>query len=705
MARKSGRANFYQRNLGWPHLISALSASLLFFVAGHTNILQNAEFNTLDTRFKLRGAVESPGNVVIVGIDQQSYNDIGLTWPWPRSLHAKLLENLTEAGASVVIFDVIFDVPDNDPRNDGIFAEAIRAHGSVILGAKREELQGEVLGNRFTYPIPVLREAARAIGLVDRLEDTDGFTRRYGLFVPTETAPLLALGTAAIRALHGIDQDAGIVERGNSVEVGPHLVPRLDSTTIMINYLGGPGTIPTYSYSSVIDDADFDMPAGMDVDAFDFQKDLFKDKIVIVGATMHEMHDFVRTPFYEDDAGQRRLTPGAEMHASAIESILSERFYWRLGRWQDVTIMLFLTLLVAGTAVRLKPLNGLLTVLGLSVGYTLIALLFFINYRLMLDVVTPVGAMLVSHGGSTFYYFIRERKDKQKIRGMFARYVPEEVVKVLMEDPGLMNLGGEERELSILFSDLAGFTTFSEGLTPTELVTLLNEYLSEMTDFVKANGGIIDKFEGDLIMAEFGAPLHDPEHALKGCRAALAMDKRLAEMRAGWIAEGRPPLHARIGLNTGRVVLGNLGSRDLQDYTVLGDAVNLASRLEGANKGYGSSICISEFTYEQAKSGVIARELDWIQVKGKAKAVTIFELMALRSEGLNPGAEKAVAEYAAGLEAYRAQDWDEAEARFVSAIANRGADPPSEKLLDRVKFYRLNPPGEDWNGVYVMTSK
>jgi adenylate cyclase len=244
------------------------------------------------------------------------------------------------------------------------------------------------------------------------------------------------------------------------------------------------------------------------------------------------------------------------------------------------------------------------------------------------------------------------------------------VVEVLIEDPDLMVLGGEERELSILFSDLAGFTSFSEGLTPTELVTLLNEYLSEMTDFVLANDGIIDKFEGDLIMAEFGAPLH-----------------------------------ARIGLNTGRVVLGNLGSRDLQDYTVLGDAVNLASRLEGANKGYGTSIAISEATFAQAESGIIARELDWLQVKGKAKAVTIYELLALKSEGLDEATEGAVAEYSAALTAYRAQDWDEAEARFTAAIARRGEDPPSAILLDRVKYYRDNPPGEDWNGVFVMTAK
>ncbi len=705
MPNRDKRRRVYQRNLSWPHVVSAVAASIIFFVLSHTAIMINAEFNSVDTRFRLRGPLDTKGDVVIVGIDQQSYTDLDQIFPWSRELHTRLLRNLTRAGARVVVFDLILDANSPDPEIDREFAEAIREHGRVVLGVKQGVLSGQAVGRRLTYPAKILRQAAAGEGLVDRLEDSDGFTRRYRISDPGIEDGLYSLGTVAVRAWFDLDPDNGILERKDFVEIGPCLIPRHDASSFIINYQGAPKTIPTYSYSSVIDDADFELPGGMDVDAFEFQMDVFKDKIVIVGATIAELHDFVRTPFFESDTGQRALTPGAEMHASAIETILGGNYYWRLSRRTDGAILLFLTLLVAATAVRFRPLAGLLTVLGLCVSYALLTLLFFISQHLVLDVVGPIGAMLTSHAGSNFYYFIKERRDRQRIRGMFARYVPEKVVNVLIDDPDLMVLGGEERELSILFSDLAGFTSFSEGLTPTELVTLLNEYLSEMTDFVLANGGIIDKFEGDLIMAEFGAPLHDPEHAIKGCRAALAMDKRLAELRQGWLAEGRPPLHARIGLNTGRVVLGNLGSRDLQDYTVLGDAVNLASRLEGANKGYGTSIAISEATYAQAKDEIIARELDLLQVKGKANAVTIYELLALRSEGLDEATERAIAEYATGLAAYRAQDWSEAEARFKAAIEARGEDPPSTKLLERIVHYRQNPPDEDWDGVFIMTAK
>jgi adenylate cyclase len=686
------------RRLHWPHLIIALAAALLFLFASHVTLIRNAEFNTLDARLKLRGPLPAPGRAIIVGIDQQSYDDLGQVFPWPRRYHARLLENLTRAGARVVVFDLIFDAPGADPDGDRAFAAAIAAHGRVVLGVKQEALRGAVLGQRLSYPVEPLRGAAAGLGLVDRLEDGDGFTRRYRLAVPGEDGDLYSLGVEALRLYHGESGKVSIVDEGEAIRIGPSLIPRLDATSFAIDYLGGPGTIATYSFSSVIDDSTFQLPAGMDLDAFELQRDLFRDKIVIVGAVLPELQDFIRSPFFEASSGQLRLTPGAEMHASAIETVLSDRHYRRPGSWQRLPLILLPALLVLIVTIRFKPLISLMLALSLVMGYIVLAFWLFIEFRYLLEIVPVAGAMLFCHGGSTTYFFVKERQERRRIRGMFAMYVPEKVIKVLYENPRLMNLGGEERELTILFSDLAGFTPFSEGLSPTELVTLLNEYLSEMTDIVLAHDGIIDKYEGDLIMAEFGAPLNDPEHALKACRAALAMQERLAELRARWREQGREPLYARIGVNTGNVVLGNMGSHTVHDYTVLGDAVNLASRLEGANKIYGTPIMISESTRKQAAGAIATRELDHIRVKGKAQAVTVFELRGLgEADG-----DELLAEFSAGLTAYRLRKWAEAARHFTAALQIDPEDGPSREYLRRSRAFADSPPAEDWDGVFDL---
>ncbi len=687
----------HRQRFSWHHLANAFATTALLFIATHSTLMSNAEFNTRDARFKLRGPITSEGQTVIVGIDQQSYDDMGQTFPWPRSYHAKLLENLTRAGARLVIFDLIFDAPGNDAGGDSAFAAAIANHGQVILGAKMQVLRNEVSGYRLTCPVEPLRSSAAAIGLVDRLEDSDGFTRRYRLSVPAPEGEMFSLGLEAIRLYHGVPADSTQRNEGGIFKIGASAIPRVDATSFIINYRGVTGAIPTYSYSSVIDDASFELPAGMDVDAFEFQKELFRDKVVLVGATMAEMQDFVRSPFFEIHPGERILTPGVEMHANAIESILSGQYYKRLSRLAEVALLLLLALLASSATIWFRPVIGHGAAFLIACAYVAIALWLFIEQRLILSVVAPVGVVFVCHGINILYFFVKEQRERRRIKGMFATYVPEKVVNALIENPSLMNLGGEERELTILFSDLAGFTRFSESLTPTELVQLLNEYLSEMTDIILEHNGIIDKYEGDLIMAEFGAPLFDPQHALRASQAALAMQCRLDELREIWRGQGREPLFARIGLNTGSVVLGNMGSHAVHDYTVLGDAVNLASRLEGANKVYGTEIMISESTFTQIQGHLPTRELDYLRVIGKAQAVTVFELLNVR--------EAVHDQFALGLAAYRGRDWTEAVSRFSKALECNPADNPARIFLERAKCHQANPPDGDWDGVFAMSWK
>jgi adenylate cyclase len=288
---------------------------------------------------------------------------------------------------------------------------------------------------------------------------------------------------------------------------------------------------------------------------------------------------------------------------------------------------------------------------------------------------------------------------------MFGHYVPKEVVSELIKDPTKMKLGGERRELSVLFSDIAGFTSLSENMEPEQLILLLNEYLSEMTDIVHAHGGIIDKYEGDAIMAEFGIPLQMPDHALRACNAAFAMQKKLYELGVKWASEGKPVLTARIGIGTGNMVFGNMGSNQAFDYTVIGDVVNLTSRLEGANKVYGTKIIVNEAAYEQSKEFMLARELDLIRVKGKIKPVKCFQLMAPKSSPKASEIEKVITIFSQGLIAYRNQEWEKAVDKFNSVLNLWSDDMPSKVYIDRCdRFIRVNP-GKTWDGVFSQTSK
>ena len=277
------------------------------------------------------------------------------------------------------------------------------------------------------------------------------------------------------------------------------------------------------------------------------------------------------------------------------------------------------------------------------------------------------------------------------------------VVNEILRDPAKLKLGGEKKELSVLFSDIRGFTTLAEDMEPETLVSLLNEYLTEMTEVVFEFDGLLDKYIGDAIMAVWGAPLEQADHPLRACRTALKMLDRLTKMQQKWEAEGTPRLDIGIGLNTGTMVVGNMGSDRRFDYTVMGDSVNLASRLEGINKEYGTQVMISEFTYERVKEDFFCRELDAVRVKGKERPVKIFELMALRSE---EDPRIAIIEpFAQGLEQYRAKEWDRAEDSFKEVLGISPEDAAAQLYLQRIAALRQEPPPPEWDGVFTMTKK
>jgi adenylate cyclase len=286
----------------------------------------------------------------------------------------------------------------------------------------------------------------------------------------------------------------------------------------------------------------------------------------------------------------------------------------------------------------------------------------------------------------------------------FRKYVPPELVRSFLALGREASLGGERRTMTILFCDIQDFTAIAERLAPEDLVEHLRDYLGSLSASIIAAGGTVDKYIGDAIMAFWGAPAPNPRHATDACRAALRCQAKLQELRPGWQAAGKPPFFARIGVNTGEVVVGNIGSEARLEYTVIGDAVNLASRLEGLNRYYGTDLLISESTYREALSGVFARPLDWVAVKGKTKALLVYELMGLKGE-VDPAAEELTAIYGQALARYRQQDWSTAIALFEAALRVRAGDPPAQCMIARCRGYQKQSPGDDWDGVHRLDHK
>jgi adenylate cyclase len=320
-------------------------------------------------------------------------------------------------------------------------------------------------------------------------------------------------------------------------------------------------------------------------------------------------------------------------------------------------------------------------------------------------VVPPIAAVFANYVGSAVYQYLTERKQKVMIKGMFSQYLNPHVVNELIAHPEKLKLGGERKELTVLFSDIAGFTSFSEKLAPEELVNVLNEYLSAMTEIVLKNDGTLDKYEGDLVMAFWGAPIELDNNALHACTAALEMQESLVQIREKWSAEGKPNVHVRIGLNTGEMVVGNMGGVGKFDYTVIGDSVNLGSRLEGANKEYGTYIMASERTQDMVKEYFVFRELDLLIVKGKTKPIKVFELLGRKSNGVAQEKISAVGEYHKGLEMYRRKEFAAAIQQFAKALAIDPSDEPSRLYTERSQALLTTPPPDNWDGVFVLKTK
>ena len=663
-------------------------------------------------------------DIVILYIDQKSIDFFqksrGIGWPWPRDAYGLVVEYLNRAGARAIIFDAIFSEPSvfaNDFNDDTSFAGAMASSGRVFQtlvlhrevkgGAPTDDERMAALLNRglnyehlagpkpiefkdVTMPIAPLMDAAWGVGVINIRPEADGVVRRLAPLEGLRGSVFPTLSLAAFIKLNQVDK---VVQDAHSLMVGPAAIPLDGEGRALLKYYGGLGTYKDYTIAAVIQSG-MDVLSGRDPM---LPLESFKDKIVFVGAKAASLYDLRSTPM--DDA-----LPGVEIHATFLNNLLENDHLRPVPDWLRallVGVLLWVTL--SASLLARNVWTGAGALVGLAVCYIGGAVVFY-QHNMWLYLVTPLGAQGFVFIMATLINYYGEGREKSAVRSAFSRYLSPKVVEVVLHDPAMLSLGGSRRVMTCFFSDLAGFTSISEALSPEDLVQLLNRYLSIMTKVILRHGGTVDKFEGDAIMAFWGAPLIQEDHARRACMAALEQQAEMDTFRAWALSEGLPELHVRMGLNTGPMIVGNMGSEERFDYTVMGDSVNLASRLEGANKAYGSYIMISESTYSEVEDHVEVRELDLLRVKGKQEPIRVFELMAASGK-LPPEKKELRKEYEKGLSLYRAMEFKKAEAAFASALTMAPEDGPSRVYIDRCRAYLKEPPPPDWDRVFTMTSK
>ena len=570
-------------------------------------LLETLELKTVNQRFEIRGAEEPRFPIVLITVDEDSFDNLHLRWPWPRSVHAKLLDEVEKGKPRAVVFDILFPEPTRDnPKEDQILAAAMERHRNVFLAAvmKRMETKAggvRVVNVRLDRPIPLLREHAAGEGFIDVVKGSDNFIREADVFRvhQGQTTP----GLAKV-VYDRVARDL------NAASISPQ------TQRILINFRGPHGTFPTFPFFQVV--------------AGELPADLFKDKIVLVGASAITLQDLHLAPF----ASPAALTPGTEVLANVLDNLLAGDSLraipnplrgFRVGEWHPqnpwyVLLILAVAILAALIADRFRPLRAFLLTGAIWIGFAVICLGAFVWGRLWIEFVPASLALGLSYGVTVLRQFVHE----ERVRREMARFFSPELARQIAHDRTGLVIASKRRPITVLFSDIRNFTTISEGLSPEDVVELLREYFNTMVPIVLKHGGTLDKYVGDAIMALFGAPLAQEEHAVRAARAALEMIAQLPILSPRWEAKSGRPLQIGVGINSGDAVVGVMGADSRREYSAIGDTVNLASRLEGVTKEFKTPIVVSHGTVSQLGGKFQVRELGELTVKGRQEAVRVY---------------------------------------------------------------------------------
>ena len=699
-------------------IFSAMLGLLAAWLVAASSLGNSVEMNALDILFRFAKGSRTPdSSIVILTIDQNSLqyfkqNNIKISWPWPRDFYAFTTGYLARGGAKAIVYDFHFNEPDEDrvissgAGNDTLFSNAIRTAGNVYLSAQlthqyEEDQPGDTLikfpvidaGVRVqqsfqfdkTYaPLIPFQEGAKGVGVVNFIPDEDGVCRRIPLVYKLHGKQVHALSFCVY---HDLFHAQSPVEANIQ---SPYLIYWYGR--------GGPdGVFKYYSIHAVIVSAMKELQ-GVEPD---IPADMFKDKIVFIGSNAPGLLDLRPTPFTYLEP-----YPGVEIHATALSNFMQKHFI------EEVSFLLLLIVgIVLASAISLitnyseNILTSAVSVIAIAFIFFVISNQLFVQKLIWVKAVFPAGSIIFTYIASIVWSFATEGRNKRQIQKIFGQFVNPHVVKQLSVNPEKVELGGEEVEATIMFSDIEGFTSISEGKKPKELVEFLNSYFSTASDICLKHEGTIDKFIGDAVMVQFGIPLKNPDHRLLAVRAGYEFSRVVYEMTKEARAKGEPVFSTRIGINTGTMVVGYIGGRTKKEYTVIGDPVNLASRLEGVNKFYGTSLMISESTAtEQVTDEFLLREMDLIRVKGKKLPIKIYEVYC-RKEEISEQRLKMVQTFESGLKLYREQQWSDAMLMFNTVLKSNEKDYASKMYIERCEECKKNPPPKEWDGVYVMTSK
>jgi len=575
-------------------IISICVFFFVLFLFKFLGLFQTAELKGLDILFNWRGTKVPSDKIVILSIDDRSFEELGV-FPWPRSIYAKVIDNLKGAGAKLICFDIEFANPGLSKENDILFANAAKRAGNVVsVSTFTEDInEAKLHYKKHNLPIEILRNSLAGYGFSSYERDIDGFVRKAQLFTEYNNKIIYTFPVKILSLYLNVSEE-DIINKVRSKYKG-------FKDTILINYLGPAKTFETIPFFTAIKDKK--------------SLSIFKDKIVLIGSTTPILHDEFYTSF--------RLLPGVEIHANVMNNILKDDYLIKASDLVNDIILLIVIFISSFLSFKFSPFKSIIFNIGFVIIFLIIAFYLFIN-NYWINTSTPLWAVVFSYTANVAYKAVTEGKKRKQIKNMFQRYVSRQIVEELLKDPDKVSLGGKKERVTIFFSDIRNFTTLSEKLKPEEVVNLLNRYFTEMTSIVFKYGGTVDKFIGDALMALFGAPVKGPNDEEAAVRAAIEMREKVKELNNIW------PLEIGIGINSGDVVVGNIGSGQQMQYTAIGDAVNTASRLESLTKEYKAVIIISHTVYEKVKDLILVKDLGEVSVKGKAEKVRAYEVLGLK---------------------------------------------------------------------------
>ncbi len=681
-------------------------------------VVQSIDLDMRDLLFQIRGEVDlSHSDIVIVEMSQQADAEIPYKFPWPSYVYAKLVENLNRAGARAIAFDVMFDQPDlYDARNDSIFAEAVRqAQNVVFIGGFRRQADrraGDYLVENISPVFPrndLLDATPWNIGFVDMRRDLDGAIRSYPLQLNFQGQPYFSLALQMMPLV--LDEDVSYVNERTHYNVAGRRLPKTNQGRMLINYYGGYRSFDYISLERVVDDKDFQTTTerlAFEVNEFDdpdyglLYQDVLRDKIVLVGATMPELQDFHQVPF--PNSSGDKIMAGVEIHAHAIQTLIDESFLKELPPLQNLFITFLILIIGYLITLRFIGWGGLTAAIIFGLGWGLTALFIFIQFNLFLPILPVFLAVLLGYTGSTLQNVISEVREKMKIKSMFSSYVSPELVEKMVSDDISYKLGGSIEDLTVLFTDIEDFTAIAESIEPHELVGIMNDYLGEMSAIINDNHGTLDKFIGDAVMAFYGAPIPSEKHSSDACRTILTAGFNWV----GATKDGKKiNIKTRYGLNTGKMLVGNMGSEKRFNYTVMGDQVNVGARCETACKLFGVYAVISESTKTEAeKSGeFLFRKLGRVRVKGRQKPIWLYQLVSFKKNAQEMTIEL-IDSFEKALELYYLREFEKAITQFEHVrefesqqLYSNELTNPSSVYIKRCRELISEQPDEKWEGV------